>query len=92
MTLYEDLKWRGLIKDEAGENLEKIMNKEKIGSKIKELRLKNKLSQEKLALLSNLDRTYIASVENGKRNISIVNLEKIIIALDTTLENFFKGL
>ncbi len=68
------------------------MIKEKIGSKIKELRLKNKLSQEKLALLSNLDRTYIASVENGKRNISIVNLEKIIIALDTTLENFFKGL
>lgn len=68
------------------------MIKEKIGSKIKELRLKNKLSQEKLALLSNLDRTYIASVEKGKRNISIVNLEKIIIALDTTLENFFKGL
>lgn len=68
------------------------MIKEKIGSKIKQLRLKNKLSQEKLALLSNLDRTYIASVENGKRNISIVNLEKIIIALDTTLENFFKGL
>ena len=26
MTLYEDLKWRGLIKDEAGENLEKIIN------------------------------------------------------------------
>lgn len=66
------------------------MIKEKIGSKIKELRLKNKLSQEKLALLSNLDRTYIASVENGKRNISIVNLEKIIIALDTTLENFLR--
>ena len=68
------------------------MIKEKIGSKIKELRLKNKLSQEKLALSSNLDRTYIASVGNEKRNISIVNLEKIIIALDTTLENFFKGL
>ncbi len=68
------------------------MIKEKVGSKIKELRLKNNLSQEKLALLSNLDRTYIASVESGKRNISIVNLEKIIIALDTTLENFFKEL
>lgn len=68
------------------------MIKERVGSKIKELRLKNNLSQEKLALLSNLDRTYIASVERGKRNISIVNLEKIIIALDTTLENFFKEL
>lgn len=68
------------------------MIKEKVGSKIKQIRLQNNLSQEKLALLSNLDRTYIASVESGKRNISIVNLEKIIIALDTTLENFFKGL
>lgn len=68
------------------------MIKEKVGFKIKEIRLKNNLSQEKLALLSNLDRTYIASVESGKRNISIVNLEKIIIALDTTLEKFFKGL
>jgi transcriptional regulator with XRE-family HTH domain len=68
------------------------MIKEKVGLKIKEIRLQNNLSQEKLALLSNLDRTYIASVESGKRNISIVNLEKIIIALDTTLENFFKGL
>ena len=68
------------------------MIKEKVGLKIKQIRLQNNLSQEKLALLSNLDRTYIASVESGKRNISIVNLEKIIIALDTTLENFFKGL
>ncbi len=68
------------------------MIKEKVGLKIKQIRLQNNLSQEKLALLSNLDRTYIASVESGKRNISIVNLEKIIIALDTTLEIFFKGL
>lgn len=68
------------------------MIKEKVGFKIREIRLKNNLSQEKLALLSNLDRTYISSVESGKRNISIVNLEKIIIALDTTLEDFFKGL
>ena len=55
------------------------MIKEKVGLKIKQIRLQNNLSQEKLALLSNLDRTYIASVESGKRNISIVNLEKIII-------------
>ena len=68
------------------------MIKEKVGLKIKQIRLQNNLRQEKLALLSNLDRTYIASVESGKRNISIVNLEKIIIALDTTLEIFFKGL
>jgi transcriptional regulator with XRE-family HTH domain len=47
------------------------------------------LSQEKLALRAGLDRTYVAGVENGKRNISIINLEKIIKALDASFSNFF---
>lgn len=42
-----------------------------------------------LAHLADLDRTYITSVENGKRNISIVNIEKICHALETTLSKFF---
>ena len=67
------------------------MIKEIVGKRIKELRLNKNLSQEKLALLSNIDRTYIASVENGKRNISIINLEKIIASLDVTFEEFFRG-
>ena len=41
--------------------------KVKIGQRIKEMRIKKGLSQEKLALLSDLDRTYIPSIENGKR-------------------------
>lgn len=52
------------------------MIRQKVGNKIKTLRHLNGLSQEKLALNAGLDRTYIASVENGNRNISIVNLEK----------------
>lgn len=48
------------------------------------------LSQEKFALKANIDRTYLASVEAGKRNISIVNLEKIVSALDVSFEEFFK--
>ena len=47
------------------------------------------LSQEKLANICELDRTYITSVENGRRNISIVNLEKIVNTLGVTLEKFF---
>lgn len=47
-----------------------------IGQRIKQLRLETGLSQEKFALSIGMDRTYFASVENGKRNISIVNLEK----------------
>ena len=61
----------------------------KIGKRIKELREKKKLSQEKLAAEAGLDRTYVNSVENGKRNISIVNIEKIVKAFDSSLKEFF---
>ncbi|MBI3195883.1 MAG: helix-turn-helix transcriptional regulator [Ignavibacteriae bacterium] len=63
--------------------------KNKIGIRIKELRHKQGISQEHLAHLSGLDRTYITSVECGKRNISIVNIEKIAIALNLPLKEFF---
>lgn len=63
-----------------------------IGQCIKQLRLETGLSQEKFALSIGMDRTYFASVENGKRNISIVNLEKIINGLNTSFSNFFEGI
>jgi transcriptional regulator with XRE-family HTH domain len=63
--------------------------KEIIGSRIKLLRKKNNLSQEKLAFNSGLDRTYISSVENGNRNISIENIRKITEALSVTIKDFF---
>jgi len=65
--------------------------KEKIGKRIREIRESKKISQEKLAELANLDRTYISSVEKGKRNISIENIEKISKALDRTLQEFFSS-
>lgn len=68
------------------------MIKQKVGTRIRELRTNAGLSQEKLALAADLDRTYIASVESGKRNISIVNLEKIITALDCSFAVFFQNL
>lgn len=68
------------------------MIKQAVGMRIRELRNDRGLSQEKLALAAGLDRTYIASVENGKRNISIVNLEKIIVALNSTFSNFFENM
>ena len=43
--------------------------REKIGIRIKVLRKEAGLSQEGLALKAGIDRTYINSVENGKRNI-----------------------
>ncbi len=52
-----------------------------IGNRIKELRTAVDLSQEKLSFVSELDRTYIGSVERGERNISVLNLRKIAKAL-----------
>jgi transcriptional regulator with XRE-family HTH domain len=63
--------------------------KEKIGQRIKELREVSSMSQKELSYAADLDRSYIASVENGQRNISIVNIEKIAIALGVTLKEFF---
>lgn len=63
--------------------------KKKVGARIKELRLEMKISQETLAGLAEIDRTYMTSVENGRRNISIISLEKIIKALDITPQEFF---
>jgi len=65
---------------------------EDIGNRIKEIRSEKGISQEKLALKAELDRTYVAGVENGKRNPSIKSLEKIINALDTNFGNFFKDM
>ncbi len=60
-----------------------------VGKRVKELRNRLGISQEELAYIAGLDRTYITSVECGKRNISIVNIEKIAKALNVTLAEFF---
>lgn len=54
---------------------------QELGTKIRQLRIDKGLSQEKLSFESDLDRTYIGSVERGERNISILNLNKIASGL-----------
>lgn len=63
----------------------------KIGNRIRELRTQTGLSQEKFAQKIGMDRTYFASVELGKRNISIVNIEKIAKGLNVSLSELFKN-
>lgn len=63
----------------------------KIGQRIKELRDVANMSQKDLSFATDLDRSYIASVENGQRNVSIVNIEKIANALGVSLTTFFKS-
>jgi transcriptional regulator with XRE-family HTH domain len=63
--------------------------RDKIGKRLRELRNEKGLSQEKFSFVCDLDRTYIASIEQGKRNVSMVNIEKIAKALDMTIYDFF---
>lgn len=68
-----------------------LMNiQEKVGTRIREIRHKKGLTQEALAWKSEVDRTFMNHVENGKRNISLLSLEKIVInGLETSLNDFF---
>ena len=63
-----------------------------LGERIKELRKKTGLSQEKFALKIDMDRTYFATVELGKRNISLQNIEKIAKGLNITISELFDGI
>jgi transcriptional regulator with XRE-family HTH domain len=63
--------------------------REKIGLKVRLLRENKSFSIEQLANISNVDRNYISDIEKGQRNVSIVILEKIILALDTDFATFF---
>ena len=64
----------------------------KIGRKIKEIRNNKNLSQEKLANIADIDRTYLPDIEKGNRKISIQILNKITTALEISLSDFFKDI
>ena len=61
-----------------------------LGGVIRDLRLKRGLSQEGFAEEVGIDRSYAGGVERGEHNISIINLIKIAMALDTTVAQLFQ--
>lgn len=63
----------------------------KFGSCLRDKRLSTGLSQEKFALKINMDRSYYASVESGNRNVSLVNIERIVAGLEISLSDFFSA-
>lgn len=63
-----------------------------LGQQIRSLRMTKGISQEKFALSIGMDRTYLASVEAGKRNISICNIKKIADGLEVSLSELFENL
>jgi len=59
----------------------------RFGVQLREIRRKKGISQERLADLAGLHRTYVSGVERGERNISLLNIERLAIALDVAMSD-----
>ena len=68
---------------------ERKMLLKQLGLSIKLARVRKELSQEELAELAGLHRTYIGMVERAERSITVINLVQIAKALDISLDKLF---
>lgn len=62
---------------------------DRFGQRIRELRKQKDMTQEQLADRANLHNTYIGAVERGEKNISMINVERVVKALGVSLAEFF---
>lgn len=63
--------------------------KKVFGENLRRIRTEKNISQENLAFLSGMDRTYVSGIERGKRNVSLVNINKIALALNVEIKELF---
>ncbi len=73
-------------------NIPELSSKKIIGSLIKKHRLNKQLTQQQLAILLQTDRQYVWKIENGKINITLEYLDKIISKLKCNHSDFLKGI
>ena len=64
----------------------------KIAQRIKELRCKQNITQERFAHMTDLNRSYLADIEKGNRNFGIDTLNKIVSGFGISYEKFFKNM
>lgn len=64
----------------------------KIGEKIRELRKAQRMSQLDLAVMIESHKTHIARIEKGEHNVGISTLQRLTIALEISLKEFFADL
>lgn len=62
----------------------------KFGEMVRKIRLEKGLSQEQLAGKANLHRTYIGMIERAEKNITLINIEKLSIALNVDIKELIK--
>jgi len=63
----------------------------KFGLRVREIRKEKNLSQEELSFKADLHRTYIGMIERAEKNITLINIEKIAIALNVDIKELFDG-
>lgn len=59
----------------------------KFGERVREIRTQKGLSQEQLAHIANVHRTYIGMIERAEKNITLINIEKIANALQINIKD-----
>lgn len=62
----------------------------KFGERVREIRIEKGLSQEQLAHLADVHRTYIGMIERAEKNITLVNIEKIANALNVAINDLLQ--
>jgi len=65
--------------------------KRRFGARLRKLRKARKLSQEKLALKSGIDRSYFGAIERGENSVSLVNIHRIAEALGIEPAELLQG-
>ena len=66
--------------------------KKEFGKKIKVFRLEKGISQEELASIADIDRTYISDIEKGDRNVSLIVISKISKAFEISISELLEGI
>ena len=72
--------------------MQKTDIRNKIGLRIKELRKQHGLTQDRFALMTGINRSYLADIEKGNRNFANDTLEKIDNAFGITYSEFYRGI
>ena len=62
------------------------------GKRVRALRERKHISQEQLAELAELHRTYVGAIERGERNVSLKNILRLARALETSAAGLLKGI
>lgn len=76
----------------ASDKLRIQRQREAFGGRVREHRLSAGLSQEELAEAAGIHRTYVSSVERGRRNVSLDNIIALARALKVDVAQLFEGM